>query len=125
METVDRVRIGEVASKFGISSKTIRHYEKVGILEAPVRNKMMPRTYSRKDIEKLRFILRLKNIGISLGEIREIVTKDTLFKPDDATSMSDNNYYSTSIIEKIDSRIEMMASLRNELVRYRQNFVGL
>ena len=63
--------ISDLSKEFGITTRTIRHYEEIGLL-APER-RGQTRVYSSADRTKLRLILRGKRLGFSLAESREIV----------------------------------------------------
>ena len=65
-------RIGELARKAGVTARTIRYYEELGILSAPHRPQARHRRYSQKDLLHLRRVQQLKSFGLALGEIREI-----------------------------------------------------
>lgn len=63
--------IGDLASEFGVTTRTIRFYEEKGLLD-PERNGKH-RVYSPSDRTKLRLILRGKRLGLSLDESAEII----------------------------------------------------
>ena len=63
--------IGELAREFGVTTRTIRHYEEIGLLE-PMR-RGQARIYSPADRTRLKLILRGKRLGFSLDESRAIV----------------------------------------------------
>ena len=63
--------IGDLASEFGVTTRTIRFYEEKGLLN-PQRNGKH-RVYSPSDRTKLRLILRGKRLGLSLDESAEII----------------------------------------------------
>ena len=65
-------RIGELARKAGVTARTIRYYEELGILAAPRRPQARHRRYSEKDLLHLHRVQQLKSFGLALGEIREI-----------------------------------------------------
>lgn len=65
-------RIGELASMFGITPRTIRYYEELGLLEPLNRNEGEHRHYSGRDAVKLKRIHQLKDYGLSLAEIQEL-----------------------------------------------------
>jgi DNA-binding transcriptional MerR regulator len=65
-------RIGELAHRAGVTARTIRYYEELGILAAPRRPQARHRRYSEKDLLHLQRVQQLKDYGLSLGEIREI-----------------------------------------------------
>ncbi len=68
------LRIGELAAELGLNPKTIRYYERIGLLPAAPRTESGYRRYCAADVERLRFIRKAKAIGLSLEEIGEILT---------------------------------------------------
>jgi len=68
-----QLRIGQLASLTGVTTKTIRHYHKVGLLPKPQRGKNNYRSYGINDLYRLKMVLRLKEVGLSLDEIREVI----------------------------------------------------
>ena len=67
------MKIGEVARAAGITSKTIRFYEDFGLLPDPGRTESGYRQYERDTVERLGFVVRAKQLGMSLEEIRGIL----------------------------------------------------
>lgn len=65
--------IGELAARLGVTAKTIRHYESLGVLGAARRTESGYRVYSEDDESRLRFILGAKALGLTLTEIKGIV----------------------------------------------------
>ena len=68
------LRIGEAARLLGVTAKTLRFYEAKGILPPARRNGAGYRLYSPEDLERVRFVLRLKEVGLVLDEVREVLT---------------------------------------------------
>ena len=69
-------RIGEVAARSALSRDTLRYYERRGLLEHPPRTSGGFRVYGTVILERLRFIKRAQSVGLSLDEIRQLVTFD-------------------------------------------------
>ena len=69
----DRLRIGELAERVGLSTATLRYYETLGLLGAPERSAGGYRLFDDDDEERLRFILRAKALDLSLDEIRSLL----------------------------------------------------
>jgi MerR family copper efflux transcriptional regulator len=67
------VRIGELASRSGVPVKTIRYYEDIGVLAAPERTSSGYRDYDDPVIDRLAFVRAAQAVGLTLGEIRQIV----------------------------------------------------
>ncbi len=66
------VQIGELAKSLGITTRTIRYYEEIGLMGKNERLGGSTRTYTHDDILRLKFILKLKTMGISLKEIEQL-----------------------------------------------------
>ena len=64
--------ISELAGEFGVTARTIRFYEEKGLL-SPSRNGQ-DRVYSRRDLVRLKLILRGKRLGFSLADIEEMMS---------------------------------------------------
>lgn len=67
----DRVTIGQLARQLDVNPRTIRYYERVGVLPAPERTSSGYRLYAPEDAERLRFVKSAQRVGLTLGEIRE------------------------------------------------------
>ncbi|MEX0765336.1 MAG: heavy metal-responsive transcriptional regulator [bacterium] len=67
-------RIGALARAHGLNPKTIRYYEALGILPVPARNPAGYRIYGQADRERLAFIGKAKAIGLTLADIRDVLT---------------------------------------------------
>jgi DNA-binding transcriptional MerR regulator len=73
------MRIGEVAELTGTTARTIRYYEELGLLEAGVdREQGKHRCYSEADVERIKEIVRLKELlGLSLEQLSQLVEAET------------------------------------------------
>jgi DNA-binding transcriptional MerR regulator len=74
-----RMRIGEVAELTGTTPRTIRYYEELGLLGSEaVREQGKHRSYSELDVERIREIVRLKDLlGLSLEQLSQLVEAET------------------------------------------------
>ena len=64
--------IGDLSNLLGISSRTLRYYEEIGLVH-PTRTEGGFRVYTENDVDLLKFIIRFKDLGLSLDEIRTLV----------------------------------------------------
>ena len=69
----ERLRIGEVARLVGVTTKTVRHYEKVGLLGEPERSASGYRLYTADDLLRLHRVRRLQSLGLSLDRIKGVL----------------------------------------------------
>ncbi|WP_420453484.1 heavy metal-responsive transcriptional regulator [Ilumatobacter sp.] len=67
------MRIGELASTAKVTTKTIRYYESIGLLDEPARTESGYRSYGPTAIERLDFVRQAQSTGLSLAEIRSIL----------------------------------------------------
>lgn len=67
------MQIGEVADIVGLSIRTIRHYDELGLVVPSARSPGGFRLYTGADVERLRLVKRLKPLQFSLEEIQELL----------------------------------------------------
>ncbi|MCI0551137.1 MAG: heavy metal-responsive transcriptional regulator [Anaerolineae bacterium] len=67
------MQINQLAALAGVSPKTIRYYEEIGLLPAPSRTENNYRQYDEQDAERLRLVAGARRLDLSLEEIREIL----------------------------------------------------
>ena len=68
-----RITIGRLAGRAGVSTDTIRFYERRGLLFPPARTEANYRVYPESDIQRLKFIKRAKDLGFTLNEIKDLL----------------------------------------------------
>ena len=66
--------IGELAKQAAVGPDTIRFYEREGLIPEPPRTPAGYRQYPTETVPRLRFILRAKDLGFALKEIRELLS---------------------------------------------------
>ena len=65
---------GEIAKRFGCHPETVRYYEKIGLVPPPTRTEGGHRLYKIDDQRRLRFILRGRELGFSIAELRGLLS---------------------------------------------------
>ncbi|PYI69809.1 MerR family transcriptional regulator [Arthrobacter livingstonensis] len=74
-----RMQIGDLAEATGLSQRTIRHYDEVGLLPATTRSDGGFRIYTDSDLQRMLVIRSMKPLGFTLEEMGELLdTVDTL-----------------------------------------------
>jgi DNA-binding transcriptional MerR regulator len=73
MSTSDTMHIGELAERTGLSLRTIRHYDEIGLLKPSGRTEGGFRLYTGRDLDRLLLIRRMKPLGFSLEEMAELL----------------------------------------------------
>src|SRR3954470_3701653 len=69
------LKIGEVAHLLGVSTKTLRHYQRIGLLTEPGRSEGGYRLYGGEDLLRLLRIRRLTALGLPLAPIRALLAE--------------------------------------------------
>jgi MerR family mercuric resistance operon transcriptional regulator len=73
MKQTEAFSIGALSERSGVHIETIRYYEKIGIMPAPVRSPGGYRIYGLDHVRRLHFIRRGRELGFSLDELRGLL----------------------------------------------------
>lgn len=114
--------ISELSASLGLTTRTLRYWEEVGIIESAERADGAARGYTPYFVRRIKFIMKLKHLGLTIKEMQALYsfygeTKQTdklipaLLKTLD------------SHIETLDGRVANLTALRTEIVEYRQRIV--
>ena len=68
-----QLTMGLFAEQTGCDRETIRYYERIGLLASPARSEAGYRLYNESDIRRLRFILRCRQLGFSIDDVRDLL----------------------------------------------------
>lgn len=80
--TTRLLQIGEVAEEIGLSLRTVRYYEQMGLITPERRSDGGFRLYSPIQVERLRLIKRMKPLGFHIDQMRELLqARDVLHDP--------------------------------------------
>jgi MerR family transcriptional regulator, repressor of the yfmOP operon len=83
------------------------------------------RTYNRDDVLRLKFILKLKELGISLKEMQELAENFDINQQSFGTITPKLLEILDGHIGKVDQKIANLASLRKEIVAYRSRIIDI
>lgn len=87
------MHIGELAEHTGLSVRTVRHYDDVGLLHPSGRSEGGFRLYSATDLERLLVIRRMKPLGYSLEQMADVLAVvDRLHAGDEAAGAALTDY---------------------------------
>ena len=107
-------QIGEVAERTGLSLRTIRYYEEVGLVTPSSRSQGGFRQYTEVDVARLELVKRMKPLDFSLEEMRELLTAlDAL--ESDATHVDDREALLERLTKFRLTAEERCVSLRGQL----------
>lgn len=110
--------IGQLAELTGLSRKSIRYYEKEGLIPEAERSLSDYRLYDLTIVSRLRFIQKAKAIGFTLEETRRILELADQGKPccDDVFAWSEQK------LAELDEQIRFLQSLRAKLKEYQSRW---
>ncbi len=110
------LRIGKLAEQAGVNPKTVRYYEQIGLFPAARRAANGYRLYTAADLQRLRFIAKARKIGLSLEEIRDILSlRDSGEQPcKHVVALLGRK------VTEVDEYMRALSDFRQELIRMRQ-----
>lgn len=103
--------IGMLSQQTGVSTETIRYYERIALLPPPQRAANGYRQYSEADVERLQFIRRSRTLDFGIDEIREILAFRERQEPPCRYVMN----VMEKRINEIESRMQNLQRLRDEI----------
>lgn len=118
------MQIGAVAERIGLSLRTIRHYEEVGVVVPAQRSSGGFRLYSEDNVAELRLIKQMKPLEFSLEQMRDLLETVRALRADDGSD--------PVRVEGLQERLSMyrsvvdarISALREQLYRA-EDFAGL
>jgi DNA-binding transcriptional MerR regulator len=113
-----QVKIGELARQTGLSIKTIRYYERRGLLEQPPRTEGGYRLYGPEEVARLRFVQRVKLLGLTLEEIRELV--ELAARCNEGEIVPRLEQVLEAKLEETERKMAGLAAFRQNLLYYRE-----
>lgn len=110
------MKIGAVGEQCGVTTKTIRYYESIGLLDEPARTSSGYRDYGDDAIERLRFIRDAQATGLTLAEIASVLE----LKGSGERSCAHTQALIEGHVTAIDAQIEQLTAARRELASLAQ-----
>ena len=105
--------IGELSKRTGVKVPTIRFYEQIGLLPAPLRTESNQRRYGKIEADRLNFIRHSRELGFEVEDIRALLNMAA--EPQQSCHRADS--IARSHLSEIDRRIASLQALRVELTR--------
>jgi len=111
--------IGEISRMVDLSQRTIRYYEEIGLLHSVRRIENGKRVYTDNDVRRLKFINRLKVLGLSLAEMVEL---EKIYR-----RQRNNREILPKLLQilderavQIDDRVAQLVALKKEIREYQE-----
>jgi MerR family transcriptional regulator, copper efflux regulator len=117
------LQIGIVAERTGLSIRTLRHYDEVGLVTPSARSGGGFRLYTEHDVDRLRAIRRMKPLGFTLDEMKQLLDSMAVLADPGATP-TDTQAASTFVASCHDRAEESCHDLQKQLA-YAEEFKNL
>ncbi|MEM8707549.1 MAG: heavy metal-responsive transcriptional regulator [Actinomycetota bacterium] len=115
------MRIGELGERCGVTAKTIRYYESIGLLDEPARTSSGYRSYGDEAVERLSFIRDAQATGLTLAEVASVLE----LKGSGQVSCGHTAALLERHLTEIDSQIAHLTAAREELAELARRARGL
>lgn len=115
------MRIGELAARCDVSTKTIRYYESIGLVPEPMRTDGGYRDYDDEAVERLQFIREAQTTGLTLAEIASVLELKGAGERSCAHTVALIEAHAASI----DAQIERLTQTRRELTQLMERAAAL
>ncbi|KXV19169.1 MerR family transcriptional regulator [Acetobacter malorum] len=106
------MNIGAASDASAVSQRMIRHYEKIGLVPAPVRRGSGYRDYSDADVHRLRFIANARDLGFPIDDIRALLG----LWSDRERSSADVKALAEARAAELGRKIQALEAMRRSLV---------
>ncbi len=116
------MQISDLAKALHITTRTIRLYEQMGLVEPPKRTEGGIRVYEKDDITRFKFVLKLKTLGLSLQEMKELAD---IYSQEQLPEkiMPRLIELLNSHLDSIRKRISQLQSLEKDIADYKQRIL--
>jgi len=114
------MNIGTVADRAGVTSKTIRYYESIGLIDPARRTDSGYRVYDERDVQTLRFVHRARSLGFSVSEVADLLA---LWRDRNRAS-ADVKALARQHLRDIDRKIADLQGMRDTLVHLMERCHG-
>ncbi len=117
------MQIGQVAERTELSIKTIRHYDEVGLVTPSERTAGGFRLYTEADVQRLLVIRRMKPLGFSLEEMKQLL--NSLAVVGDEASDASTRTAATEFVTACHTRAEESCTHLRKQLAYAEELTGL
>ncbi|MEE8506860.1 MAG: heavy metal-responsive transcriptional regulator [Kiloniellales bacterium] len=103
--SLERMTIGQLARKTGVTPRAIRHYERLSLIRAPIRTAANYRVFDGDSVARVRFIANCRTLGFSIPEIGELLR-----------TIDDPNHTCSQIAELTQQHLDLVGSKISDLM---------
>lgn len=103
------ITIGELARTAGMTPRAIRHYERLGLIQVPIRTDSNYRLFDSDSVERARFIAKSRSLGFSIPEIADLLR-----------AMDDPEHTCAQVAELTQAHLDLVDAKLQTLVEMRR-----
>lgn len=108
------LKIGDLAKRVGVTVRTVRYYEELGLFSPAQISPGGFRLYNENDLRKLNYIKRFKNLGFPLDEILRLLSS-----PEDGQSKSEKISSSLKLLQKqleqVENKMKQLETIKKDI----------
>ena len=107
------ITIGELAQKARMTPRAIRHYERLGLIQVPVRTDSNYRLFDSDSVERARFIAKSRSLGFSIAEVADLLR--AMDDPDHTCAQVAE--LAQAHLDLVDAKLQTLVEMRHTLAR--------
>jgi DNA-binding transcriptional MerR regulator len=114
------VRIGEIATRSGVTVDTVRFYERLGVLPSPEREPSGYRDYAPETVERIQLTRELQATGFTLNEVIDALAAHDA----GGATCESERWRLDAVLERVDAKLAELDALRGRIVEAREACAG-
>ena len=107
------ITIGELARKVRLTPRAIRHYERLGLIQVPLRTDSNYRLFDSDSVERARFIAKSRSLGFSIAEVADLLR--AMDDPDHTCAQVAK--LAQAHLDLVDAKLQTLVEMRHTLAR--------
>jgi MerR family mercuric resistance operon transcriptional regulator len=107
------ITIGELAQKARMTPRAIRHYERLGLIQVPLRTDSNYRLFDSDSVERARFIAKSRSLGFSIAEVADLLR--AMDDPDHTCAQVAK--LAQAHLDLVDAKLQTLVEMRHTLAR--------
>ena len=107
------ITIGELARTAGMTPRAIRHYERLGLIQVPIRTDANYRLFDSDSVERARFIAKGRSLGFSIAEVADLLR--AMDDPDHTCAQFAE--LAQAHLDVVDAKLQTLVEMRHTLAK--------
>jgi DNA-binding transcriptional MerR regulator len=115
------MKIREVSEQTGLAISTLRYYEQIGLITPVDRQQNSHRSYSETDVYQINFVMRLREAGMPIADIKRYVELAQDGNDTVAERLALLEAHQAAVEQKIDELHQHLAIISRKIAHYRES----